>query len=189
MDAEPATRRALDVVTKASTIVWSAAQTTKDPKGAIEDALGFATDLIARLMLRAGPGKHLVTCVTKRSDGSIGLHVSMPISGTAQTAVIPNAATEQAFGALLMLGFLTGEPVGMLMRSCSDDRHYAPRHTSVVRGWMVLDSYALPMKDSAICAIFTGGPGSAPPPHPEKGVRYETAFSLYGGESDADGDQ
>jgi hypothetical protein len=171
----------LDVLARVSAAVWATALFKEDPVKALNEAQEFAADLIARVMLRAGPGRHLVTCVTKQGDAAAGLHVSLPISCTEKTAEIRDSIAEQAFGAVLMLGHLAREPVGLLMRSCPDDRHDAPGHPSTIRGWLVLDGYARPLKQAAIQAVACGstGPDPGSAPHQEAGVGYETAFSLY----------
>ena len=179
-------QQSAEALAQASAVIWTTALLQPDPVRSISDAQEFATDLIARLMLHAGPGEHLVTCVTKRVRDEAGLYASLPISCTEQTAEIPDSTAEQAFGALLMLGCLAREAVGLLMRSCADEHHDAPGHRSVVRGWVVQDGYARPLNQAAIRAVAGGGagPGTGTAPHPEIGVRYETAYSLYPMEED-----
>jgi hypothetical protein len=187
-------RRPLDVLAEASAVIWGAAALETDPVIAIGAAQEFALDLISRLLARVGAGRHVATCIAKRSDDGLSfLHAGLAIScsrdgddsddGNGPTVLDPVA--EQTFGALLMLGHLTGEPVGVLLRSCPDTQHHAPDHTSVVQGWLVVDSYARPLSHDAIRAVAEDGSGAGPgarsgeAPHPETGVRYVAAFSLY----------
>jgi hypothetical protein len=175
-----------EVLAAASAVIWAAAALRDDPVDAIGDAQGFAIDVIERLVARIGPGRHLATCLAKRSDGESILHAGLSIVRRGCERAIRDTVAEQAFGALLMLGHLACEPVGVLLRSCSDAAHHVPGHTSTVQGWLVLDGHARPLSAASI-RVIAGlggdddgpGPRSGAPPHPETGVRYRQAFSLY----------
>jgi hypothetical protein len=150
------------------------------PAGEIASARRSAADLIERLVRTAGPGEHLVLCVTRQAGGVPSLHASLTISRVGGTTAVSDGATRRAFGALLMFGRLAEEPVGLIMRSCEDDRHEAAGHASVIRGWAVRDGQARPMGQGTIRNVAGGGLGPHPclPPHPLTGTRYESAYPL-----------
>jgi hypothetical protein len=153
---------------------------------AIAEARECAVDLVDRLVRTAGPGEHLVLCVTKQAGGVPTLHAALAISGSRaggdceDRAEVPDDESRRTVGALLMFGRLAREPVGLIMRSCEDGRHDVPGHACVVRGWVVRDGRAHPMSQGAIRNVAGGGLGPHPclPPHPLTGTRYESAYPL-----------
>ena len=155
---------------------------------AIAEARKSAADLVDRLVRTAGPGEHLVLCVTKQAGGVPALHAALTISGSRASddggdddrAEASGDETRRTVNALLMFGRLAREPVGLIMRSCEDSRHDAGGHACVVRGWVVRDGRAHPMSQGAIRNVAGGGLGPHPclPPHPLTGTRYESAYQL-----------
>lgn len=146
----------------------------------IAEARRSATELIDRLVRTTGPGEHLVLCVTQQAGGVPALHAALAVTRLGDTVRLPTDEARRTLGALLMFGQLAAEPVGLIMRSCEDDRHDAAGHSCVVRGWVVRDGQAEPMSQGAVRNVAGGGLGPHPclPPHPLTGTRYESAYSL-----------
>jgi hypothetical protein len=167
---------------KAVQVIRDATRRDPDPVASIAAARVFATDLIERLMLTASPGEHVVTCVTRRLDDGTYLSADLGISRGEHTAEISDDDVQQAFAALLILSRVTGQPVGLVMRSCPGRGRPAAGHECVYRGWVVHRGHAHALKQSSIRSIV--GAGSEPRPgrvpHPRSPARrYETAYPLY----------
>jgi hypothetical protein len=153
---------------------------------AITLARQFAAELIDRLVRTAGPGEHFVACVTRRFGAEPAVHAGLVIVRQRATDSVPRAQISgprgrRGFTGLLMYGSLTEEPVGLIMRSCADVRHFAPDHSCVIRGWVARDGRAVPMPQKTVWNAAGGplGPHPCLPPHPAGTIRYETAYSLY----------
>ncbi|MBW8804093.1 MAG: hypothetical protein JF587_09600 [Catenulisporales bacterium] len=161
--------------------IWHAAEVAADPLAAIETARRLAEDVIDRLTRAADDGEHLLTCLARGDDGEAGLAADLAMSRRGRRCLTDRAGAGTTFGALLLLGALTGEPVGIVLRSCRDPCHTADGHQSTVRGWLLRDRFAQPLSRGAIRTVVHGGraPHPALPPHPEEGTSYEKAYSLY----------
>ncbi|MFL6113311.1 MAG: hypothetical protein ACJ786_18415 [Catenulispora sp.] len=167
--------------------IWHAAEAAADPLAVIETARRLAEDVIDRLARAADDGEHLLTGLARGDDGEAGLAADLAMSRHGRRCLTDRAGAGTTFGALLLLGALTGEPVGIVLRSCRDPCHTADGHQSAVRGWLLRDRFAQPLSRGAIRTVVRGGraphpalsPHPALPPHPEEGTRYEKAYSLY----------
>lgn len=161
--------------------LWAAAESGNDPARAITMAREFATDLIGRLVAGMAPGEHMATCITSGRDGMPGLQASLRISADEKVAHIDDEASRHAFGALIMLGCLAREPVGVVVQSCADAAHDGG-HAYTVRGWVVDRGRARPLTRGTIRTLAGGslGPHPALPVHPDAEVVFATAYDLYG---------
>jgi hypothetical protein len=174
------TKQADQVARQAGRAIWDAAESIPDPLAAIADARRVADDLLDRLAGTAAVGDHLATCLARGDDGSPGLAADLAMARRDRSCLTDRAGAGTTFGALLLLGALTGEPVGIVLRSCRDPCHSAAGHESTVRGWLLRERYAHPLSRGAIRAVVGGRrPHPALPEHPEEGTRYEKAYSLY----------
>lgn len=160
--------------------LWSAADAGGDPERAVTLAREFAADLIRRLIGGLAPGEHMATCITTGRDGMPGLQASLRISATAEAAHLEDDSARHAFGALLMLGCLAREPVGIVVQSCADAAHERG-HGYMVRGWVVERGRARPLTKGAIRTLAGGslGPHPALPAHPAAEVEFASAYDLY----------
>lgn len=173
---------------RAASALWSAAESAveaagcsgEDPARAIALAREFAADVIRRLIAGLAPGEHVATCITSGRDGVPGLRSSLRISATGEAAHVDDEAARHAFGALLMLGRLAREPVGVVVQSCADAAH-DDGHPYTVRGWVVDRGRARPLTRGAIRTLAGGslGPHPALPAHPRAEVEFVSAFDLY----------
>jgi len=153
---------------------------------AIARARQFAAHLLDRLVRTAGPGWHFVACVTRRLGPApavyAGIHIVRPAlsTGGRPRARISGPPRRRGFTALLMYGVLAEEPVGLLMRSCADEWHFAPEHSCVVRGWVARDGRTFPMRRGTVRNTAGGplGPHPCLPPHPPDTIRYEPGHPL-----------
>ena len=160
--------------------IWDAAEALADPLAAIEAARRLADGLLDRLARAGTAGEHLATGLARGDDGLPGLAADLALSRRERGCLTDREGAGTAFGALLLLGALTGEPVGIVLRSCRDPCHLMPGHTSMVRGWLLHERRAQPLSRGAIKTVAGGRvPHPALPEHPEEGTQYEKAFSLY----------
>lgn len=174
------TKDAGDVRRRAGQAIWHAAEGVPDPLAAIDSARRLADDLLDRLARTACEGEHLATCLARGDAGEPGLAADLAMSRRDRACLTDRAGAGTTFGALLLLGALTGEPVGIVLRTCRGPCHTAPGHESTVRGWLLRERYAQPLSRGAIRTVAGGRvPHPALPEHPEEGTRYEKAYSLY----------
>ncbi|GAA1967165.1 hypothetical protein [Catenulispora subtropica] len=174
------TKHADQVARAAGRAIWDAAESVPDPLAAIAAARRLAGDLLDRLARTAATGEHLATCLARGDDGTPGLAADLAMSRRDRRCLTDRAGAGTTFGALLLLGALTGEPIGIVLRSCRDPCHTVPGHQSAVRGWLLREGYAHPLSRGAIRTVVGGRtPHPALPDHPEEGTRYEKAYSLY----------
>ncbi|MEY9932942.1 hypothetical protein ABH926_007595 [Catenulispora sp. GP43] len=195
---------------RAGRAIWDAAESEPDPLAAIDAARRLAADLVDRLARTAPEGDHLATCLAHArgpdpgpADLSLtadpGLTANPSLTANPGLSADPGLAADLAltrrgrrcrtdregagttFGGLLVLGALTGAPIGLLLRSCRDPRHTAGGHESTLRGWVLRDRHAHPLSRGAVRTIAHAGrrPHPALPRHPEEGTQYEKAYSLY----------
>jgi hypothetical protein len=147
---------------------------------AIARAQRFAADLIDRLVRTAGLGVHLVACVTRRfGNAPSGVHATITVVRP-DARRPPDATGSHGFAALLMYAGLTEDSVAVIMRSCADTEHDAAGHLCAIRGWATRRGRAVPMTRATIENVAGGrlGPHPCLPPHPQDGIRFETAYAL-----------
>lgn len=174
------TRHADQVRRRTGRAIWDAAEAAADPLAAIQAARRLADDLLDRLARTVGDGEHVATGLARGDDGRPGLAADLAIARRGRGFLTDRAGAGAAFAALLLLGALTGEPVGIVLRSCRDPCHTAAGHLSTVRGWLLRERHAHPLSRGAIRTVAGGRiPHPALPDHPEEGTRYEKAYSLY----------
>lgn len=173
-------RRPDHVRRRAGRAIWDAAEAEPDPLAAIDAARRLAADLVDRLARTAADGEHLATCLAHGRDGEPGLAADLALSRRGRRRVTDREGAGTTFGGLLVLGALTGAPVGLILRSCRDPCHTAAGHESTVHGWVVRDRRAHPLSRGAVRTIARGRrPHPALPRHQEEGTKYEKAYSLY----------
>jgi hypothetical protein len=188
------TRQTDQVRSRAGRAIWHAAETEPDPLAAIEGARRLAADLVDRLVRTTPEGDHLATCLAHGRHGEPGLGADLAMSRRGRRCHTDREGAGTTFGALLVLGALTGAPIGLILRSCrgpcpsaaghesaGHESGHESSHESTVRGWVVRDRRAQPMSRGAVRTIARAGrrPHPALPQHPEEGTRYEKAYSLY----------
>ena len=174
-------RRAEHVRRRAGRAIWDAAEAEPDPLAAIDAARRLAADLVDRLARTVPDGEHLATCLARGRGSEPGLAADLALTRRGRRRRTDREGAGTTFGGLLVLGALTGAPVGLLLRSCRDPCHTAAGHESTMRGWVVRDRRAHPLSRGAVRTIAHGGrrPHPALPQHPEEGTYYEKAYSLY----------
>jgi hypothetical protein len=179
--SRPWTKHADQVRRRTGRAIWDAAEGVPDPLAAIGAARRVADDLLDRLAGTIAPGEHLATCLARGDDGEPGLAADLALSRRGRRCLTDRAGAGAPFGALLLLGALTGEPIGIVLRSCRDPCHTLPGHRSTVRGWLFRERHAQPLSRGAIKTVAGGRiPHPALPDHPEEGTQYEKAYTLYG---------
>lgn len=174
-------RQTDQVRSRAGRAIWEAAETRPDPLAAIDAARLLAADLVDRLVRTAPEGENLATCLAHGRNGDPGMGADLAMSRRGRRCRTDREGAGTTFGALLVLGALTGAPIGLILRSCRGPCPSAGGHQSTVRGWVVRDRRAHPMSRGAVRTIARGGrrPHPALPQHPEEGTHYEKAYSLY----------
>lgn len=177
----PWTRHPGHVRRQAGRAIWGAAEAEPDPLAAIDAARRLAADLVDRLARGTSEGEHLATCLARGRHGEPGMAADLALSRRGHHCLTDREGAGTTFGALLVLGTLTGAPIGLILRSCRGPCHAVVGHESAVCGWVVRDRWARPLSRGAVRTIARGGrrPHPALPQHPEEGTRYEKAFSLY----------
>lgn len=177
----PWTRSPDHVRRRAGRAIWDAAEAEPDPLAAIDAARRLAADLVDRLARTASAGEHLATCLAHGRDREPGLAADLALSRRGRRCLTDREGAGTTFGGLLVLGALTGAPVGLLLRSCRDPCHTAAGHESTLRGWVLRERRAHPLSRGAVRTIAHGGrkPHPALPQHPEEGTQYEKAYTLY----------
>ncbi|GAA2064445.1 hypothetical protein GCM10009839_89930 [Catenulispora yoronensis] len=182
------TKHADHVHRRTGRAIWDAAEGLPDPLTAIAAARRTAEDLLDRLARAAPEGEHLLTALARADDGyggrpdgeEAGLAADLALSRRGPRCLTDRAGAGAGFAGLLLLGALTGEPVGLVLRSCRDPCHALAGHESTVRGWLLREGHAEPLSRGAIRTVAGGRvPHPALPGHPEEGTRYEKAYSLY----------
>ena len=168
---------------RAGRAIWDAAEAEPNPLAAIDAARRLAADLVDRLVRTAPDGEHLATGLAHGRGGEPGLAADLALSRRGRRCLTDREGAGTTFGGLLVLGALTGAPVGLILRSCRGPCHTAPGHESTLRGWVVRERRAQPMSRGAVRTIAGGGrrPHPALPQHPEEGTHYEKAYTLYQG--------
>jgi hypothetical protein len=168
-----------DVRSRTGRAIWDAAEGLPDPLAAIDAARQVADSLLDRLARGVSAGEHLATALARGDDGMPGLAADLALSRRERGCLTDRAGAGTVFAGLLLLGALTGEPVGIVLRSCRDPCHTMPGHVSTVRGWLLHERRAQPLSRGAIKTVAGGRvPHPALPEHPEEGTRYEKAYLL-----------
>lgn len=175
------TRHPEHVRRRAGRAIWDAAEAEPDPLEAIDAARRLAADLVDRLARTALDGEHLATCLAHGRGDEPGLAADLALSRRGRRCLTDREGAGTTFGGLLVLGALTGAPIGLILRSCRDPCHTMPGHESTLRGWVVRERRAQPMSRGAVRTMARGGrrPHPALPQHPEEGTHYEKAYTLY----------